>query len=66
MMEPNKFWSIDPSEAVKIRMGTEGIAADAPVTIPECFNGIVKAYPDHPALVYEDGPGKEWKTVTYS
>lgn len=63
--EPQYHWSVDPAESVKIRMGTEGMGAIPPVTIPDYFNKIADTYADHPALVCEDAVSKEWKTVTY-
>lgn len=64
-LEAQRFWSVDPAEPVKIRMGTEGLAAEEPVTIPEVFMKTAADYPDHPALVYEDVATKTWNTVTY-
>lgn len=64
--EARDFWSVDPAEPVKIRMGTEGLAAEKPLAIPECFQRIVDNHPDHPALAYQDEVSKEWKTVSYA
>lgn len=61
-----KYWTVDPSECVQIRMGKEGPSAEEPLTIPESFIKAADAFPDHPALVYEDQETKQWTTVSYS
>lgn len=66
ILETKRFWSVDPAEPVKIRIGTEAMAAEHPITVLEIFNRVVDAHPDHPALVYEEPIAKKWKTVTYS
>lgn len=65
IMEPQQNWTIDPTASVNIRMGLDGIAAEKPVTIVECFTKIAQDYPDHPALVSEESLNV-WKTISYS
>lgn len=65
--QPQRYWSVDPAEPVLIRMmGKEGLAAEEPVTINDCFLRTAEEFPDHPALVYEDVATKQWITITYS
>ena len=64
-MEPTRYWTTDPLEPVKIRMGIEGIAAEEPLSVPQCLLQTAEEFPDHPALVYEDPSTHHWETVTY-
>lgn len=61
----SRFWTTDPSESVKLRMGHDGIAAEDPISICEGFNYIADKFPNQAALVYENKETKEWETVTY-
>lgn len=61
-----KFWAVDPSERVNIRLDSVGAAAEEPVSIPTVFQTTAEKFPTHPALVHQDHRTKEWKTTTYS
>ncbi|XP_030377133.1 long-chain-fatty-acid--CoA ligase heimdall [Scaptodrosophila lebanonensis] len=50
-------------DAVKLRIGDEGIAAIAPQTLPEFFGAVCSKYAKSPALVFETPDG--WTTLSY-
>lgn len=62
--EPKNFWTIDPTEPVKIRFSAEGPAAESAISVPEYFLKIADEYHHRPALTYQD-ENSQWKTVNY-
>ena len=58
------FWSCDPSVGVTIQMGTEGAAADKPLTIIDLFHRTVTENGDCIALAYKRAG--QWKEINYS
>lgn len=65
VLDAEDYVSIDPSVPTKIRMGTEGLAAEDPISVPGLLRRTARDYPDHAALVFKDSLDK-WQTVTYS
>ena len=65
-MQPRKFWCIDPTDTVEIRMGNFGIAAEEPVTIPQFFKNAFKMWPNVKALCWKDKKEGPWKSLTYT
>lgn len=61
----HRYWTTDPAEAIRLRMGHDGMAAEDAVTICEGFNYVSTKFPNHPALVFENQDTKEWQIVTY-
>ena len=45
-----RIWVTDPSEEVKIRMGTSEPASWEPKTVPQLFNETASRFADRPAL----------------
>lgn len=68
---PNKirdatdYVTSDRKDAVKIRMGKDGIAVRDPVSIPGLLDRTARDYPDHEAMVYVDD-NKQTVRLTYS
>ena len=62
----HQYWTVDPTESVKLRIDGEGVSAEPPVTVPDAFLEVVRDYPDNAALAYEDSVSKQWKTVSYA
>jgi len=65
----DKLWATEPNEKVKIRLGTEGISANDPITVCTLFKDTVHKFADRPALKYKDpsdpqSPG--WKTLNWA
>ena len=58
------MWTADGHGAVRIRMGTSGIAAAQPRTVMDVVEETCKAVPDHNALAVETQPGT-WTFTTY-
>lgn len=58
------FTTSDRTKPVKIRMGTEGIAAAEPLSVPGLLEQTAIKYPDTVALRFKDSLG-EWQSVTY-
>lgn len=58
------MWTADGHGAVRVRMGTTGIAAAQPRTVMEVVEETCKAVPDHNALAVETQPGT-WTFTTY-
>lgn len=52
-------------DCVKLRIGTEGVSATEPLTLPHVFYRTAKNYPDAAALKYKNEDNK-WQTITYS
>lgn len=52
-------------EAVKLRIGSEGVAALEPLTLPYVLYRTAKNHPDVPALKQKNSDGV-WDTITYS
>lgn len=59
------YYTTKHDEAVKIRMGTDGVAASEPLTMPHVLYRTAKNYPDQPALKHKNADNV-WETVTYS
>lgn len=64
VLDAEDYISVDPTVPVKIRMGTEGLAAEDPISVPGLLRRTARDYPDHPALVFQNSLQK-WETVTY-
>ncbi|XP_020716579.1 long-chain-fatty-acid--CoA ligase bubblegum-like [Ceratitis capitata] len=71
------YTSVRLSEAVRLRIGEEGITAVAPQTIPQLFRECCQRVPNLPALVYKRESQKPqsnnknkqlntWCTITYA
>lgn len=58
------FTSISRDVGVKLRVATEGIAAEEPISVPSLLDRTVRDHPDHPAMVYRN-ENKEWDTITF-
>lgn len=52
-------------EAVKLRIGNDGVSASEPVTLPYVLYRTAKNHPDVPALKQKNADNV-WETVTYS
>lgn len=63
--EAESYTSIDPHVCTKIRMGTEGLSTEDPISVPTLLRRVARDHPDHAALVYQDALRK-WTTVTYA
>lgn len=61
----DNYWTIDPETPVKLRIGTEGVAAREPISVPGVLSNIAREYPSQPALRYKDETSKFWQTITY-
>lgn len=59
------YTTTDRSGAVRLRVGSEGITAAEPISVPQLLHRTAKNYPDVPALVCKD-ENNEWQTTTYS
>lgn len=59
-----KVWTVDPAEAIKIKMGKNGVTTRQPISIPGLLTKTARDYPDHPALYSKDIKG-EWQYITY-
>lgn len=65
VLDAEDYISVDPNVPTKIRMGTEGLASEDPLSVPALLRRTARDYPDHAALVFQDSL-KNWQTVTYS
>lgn len=54
----------DRAQAVKLRIGTEGISATEPLSVPGLLSRTVELYPDNVALCHKDDDDK-WQSITY-
>ncbi|XP_029408708.2 long-chain-fatty-acid--CoA ligase heimdall [Bactrocera dorsalis] len=64
----SSYISTSLTEPIKLRIGTEGISAKEPQTIPQFFHKTCTRFPEQPALVYANepkDPNTVWTTVTY-
>lgn len=62
--EATSFKTADRDGSVKIRMGTEGITALEPLTLPHILYRTAKNYPDVVALKQKD-ENNVWHSVNY-
>ncbi|XP_019857705.1 PREDICTED: long-chain-fatty-acid--CoA ligase ACSBG2-like [Amphimedon queenslandica] len=58
------FWSCDPSVGVTIQLGTEGAAAEKPITIIDMFHRTVTENGGSVALAYKRAG--QWKEINYT
>ncbi|XP_030376838.1 very long-chain-fatty-acid--CoA ligase bubblegum [Scaptodrosophila lebanonensis] len=58
------YRTVDPTQAVKIRMQKEGLGAEEPISIPGLLKRTVNNYPDYPALRTKNGKNG-YHTVTF-
>lgn len=61
----NKYTTTKRDEAVRLRLGTEGVAALEPISVPQMLQRAATNNPDLPALKHKDADGV-WQTTTYS
>ena len=61
-----KLRCYDPSETVGIAIGTSGVAAAKPVTVPSYFQSTCDRLPNGVALCWKDRKEDPWKTLTYA
>lgn len=52
-------------DAVRLRIGSDGIAANEPISVPQMLQRTATNYPDLPALCHKDADDV-WQTTTYS
>lgn len=60
-----KYTTTNRNEAVRLRIGTEGIAAVEPLSVPQLLQRAATSNPDLPALKHKDADGV-WHALTYS
>lgn len=60
----SEFFTTKRDEAVKLRVGAEGVSALEPVTIPYVMYRAAKNFPDVPALKHKNADGV-WESVNY-
>lgn len=60
----SSYTTTDRTDAVRLRVGNEGINAAEPISVPQLLHRTAKNYPDVPALVCKD-ENNEWQTTTY-
>lgn len=61
----NSFVTVNRDESVRLRLGSDGISAVEPISVPHLFYRTAKNYPDVPALKHKDSDNV-WQTITYS
>lgn len=59
------FHTTKRDESVRLRIGSEGLPALEPITVPQLMLRTATNYPDVPALMQKDADNK-WQTITYS
>lgn len=58
--------TFDPTTAVKLRTGKEGLAAEEPISIPGLLQKTARDFPDNIALKYKiNKKDKTWNSVSY-
>ena len=62
-MPSDKSWVWVRDEAVRIKMGEKGPAAEKPISVPTLFQTIVKSHPQ--AIAMAAKRGTDWKKWTY-
>lgn len=65
MRPATDFKTSDRDGSVKLRIGTEGISANEPLTLPYLLNRTATNHPDVVALK-RNNADNVWETVTYS
>lgn len=61
----DKVWTTDPAEAIKIKMGKNGLTTRQPISIPGILTKTARDFPEHPALYFKDVKG-DWQYLTYT
>jgi long-chain-fatty-acid--CoA ligase ACSBG len=59
------FYSIDPKECVKIRIGDDEVSGREPTSVPGLLARTTRDYPDHAAIGFKN-KNNEWETITYT
>lgn len=49
-----RVWVTEPHDELPIKMGTEGVTAEKPLTVFEVFQRTVEEHGEKPALSYKD------------
>lgn len=57
------YVTADRTSAVKLRIGTDGISAVEPISVPGLLSATVERFPDSVALCYKDDGA--WQSVTF-
>ncbi|GAB0089193.1 Very long-chain-fatty-acid--CoA ligase bubblegum [Sergentomyia squamirostris] len=65
VMPADSHTNTEKDQYVKLRIGSDGIAGQDPISVPTLLNRSARDYPDHPALVHKNA-NNVWETVTYS
>lgn len=65
MRSASEYSTANRNDAVKIRMGSDGVAAQEPVTLPQVLYRTATNHPDVAALKYKNADNA-WETVTYT
>lgn len=60
-----KYTTTKRDEAVRLRIGSDGLSAVEPISVPQLLQRTATNYPDLPALKHKDADGV-WQTTTYS
>lgn len=58
------YITADRTQAVKLRIGTEGISAAEPLSVPGLLSQTAELYPDQVALCHKDD-ADNWQSITY-
>lgn len=61
----SKYATSKRDEAVRLRIGADGVASYEPISVPQMLQRSATNYPDLPALKHKDADGV-WQTTTYS
>ncbi|XP_059490029.1 long-chain-fatty-acid--CoA ligase ACSBG2 [Neocloeon triangulifer] len=54
-----------PDGAVKLRVGTEGVAAEKPISVPTMLRRTVERYPDRTAMAVKADKNADWTRITF-
>lgn len=65
MRPATDYWTSKRDDSVKLRIGSDGISANEPLTLPYVLYRTATNYPDVAALKYKNDDNA-WETVTYS
>jgi hypothetical protein len=49
-------YACDPEGYREVKLEASGFGARAPQTVPEAFKGVVKKFPDRPAMAVKRAP----------
>jgi len=61
----NDTFNCLPDGAVKLRVGTDGVAAEKPISVPTMLRRTVERFPDRVAMAVKLDKNAEWTNITF-